>query len=248
MKEPTIMDCIQGDPQWMQYRLGCVTSSRVAAAVAVLTRKSGDKKAGEPTKARENLLYELAGEINTGKLSEHYVSTWMEEGKQKEPLAKAAYDYAMGIESVQIGFAYHPTIKMAGCSPDAIVGPDGGAEFKCPKVETHLRYLVAEVIPKEYLPQMHWQIACMGWEWNDFVTHHPDFKKSSHRTMIIRLHRDETIIRDMEEKVVRFNEEVQEIILKLDPGYIAEKLAASVKKVQEDKENAGLYIVEEDYA
>lgn len=236
MKEPEIIECIQGDKTWMACRLGCVTSSRVAAVMSVLTRKSGEKKKGDESKARENLKVELAGEILTGNLSEHYVSKWMEEGKEKEQFARAAYEYIKGVQTIQIGFAYHPKIKMAGCSPDSIVGPEGGAEYKCPKTETHLRYLAAGVVPNEYKPQMYWQMACMGWEWNDFVSHDPSFKKSAHRTLIVRLRRDDKIIADMEEKVMRFNDEVQEYILKLDPDHLLNQLKASVKHVKETKQ------------
>lgn len=237
MSEPTIIDCIQGDPTWMQCRLGCVTSSRVAAVMAILTRKSGDRNKGESGKVRDNLKIELAGEILTGSISNHYMTRWMEEGKEKEQFARAAYEYIKGVQTVQIGFAYHPKIKMAGCSPDSIVGPEGGAEYKCPKTETHLRYLTAKVVPKEYLPQMYWQMACMGWEWNDFVSHDPSFKKSAHRTLIVRLHRDDKIISDMEEKVMRFNDEVQEYILKLDPDHLLNQLKASVKHIQAQKQS-----------
>lgn len=249
MSEPTIIECIQGSPEWMQCRIGCVTSSRIAPVLSMLKRKSGDRKKGEAGKVRENLMIELAGEILTGNLSEHYTSRWMEEGREKEKFAIAAYEYIKGVQTVQIGFAYHPRIKMAGCSPDALVGPDGGAEFKCPRTETHLRYLQAGVIPKEYLPQMYWQMAVMGWEWNDFVSHDPSFKKSEHRTMIVRLHRDDKVIADMEEKVMRFNDEVQEYILKLDPDHLINQLKASVKQAKEKKQrqaDSSMFIQDED--
>jgi len=250
MSEPTIIDCIQGDATWRKCRLGVVTSCRVAPVLSTLKRKSGDRKKGDESKTRENLKIELAGEILTEKLSDHYVSRWMEEGKEKEQFARAAYEYAKGIQTLQIGFAYHPKIKMGGCSPDAIVGPEGGAEFKCPKTETHLRYLTAGVVPKEYLPQMYWQMACMGWEWNDFVSHDPSFKQSKHRTLIVRLHRDDKIISAMEEQVMRFNDEVQEYILKLDPDYLLTKLKASVDHVKKQKaqqQDASMLIQDEDF-
>jgi hypothetical protein len=251
MNQPTIIECIQGSPEWMACRLGCVTSSRVAPIVeGPLTRNTAERKKGEERKTLENLRIELAGEILTGQLSSHYVSRWMEEGRDKEKFARAAYEFIKGVQTVQIGFAYHPKIKMAGCSPDAIVGPEGGAEFKCPKTETHLRYLTAGVVPKEYMPQMYWQMACMGWEWNDFVSHDPSFKQSKHRTLIVRLHRDEKIIREMEEKVMRFNDEVQEYILKLDPDYLLTKLKASVdqaKRKKAQQQDPSMLIQDEDF-
>jgi len=238
-----IIDCIQGDATWLQCRIGCVTSSRVAAAISELKRKSGEKQPGDETAAREHLRFELMREIMREQASDHYVSRWMEEGKEKEPLARAAYEFEKGVEARQIGFAYHPTIKMAGCSPDALVGNDGGAEFKCPKTETHLRYLTAGVVPPEYRPQCYWQIDCMDWEWCDFMSHDPDMKKRQHRSLIVRLHRDEKIQADMRSKVIRFNDEVQEAIAKLDPDYITDRLRESIAQAKARKNGGPQLIV-----
>lgn len=242
----------QGSQEWFDARLGCVTSSRVSDAVSFLNRKSGEKKVGDETAKREKLRVAMVCEILTKKPAEHYVSRWMEEGKEKEPLARAAYSIMRDVYVEQIGFAFHPTIKMAGASPDGLVGNDGVVEFKCPKTETHIRYRLAGVIPTEYLPQCHWLIACCEREWLDFMSHDPSFKKEELRNFKPpRLYRDDAIIKDMETQVERFNQEVQAILLQLDPehdpDYYFNKLKASVDQVKGRKQEDENNITDEDF-
>lgn len=251
-----ILDCEQGTKEWFDARLGCVTSSRVADAIAVLTRKSGDKKAGDETAGRANLRMELAVELLTKVPSEHYVSKWMENGKKKEWEARAAYSIEKDVYVEQVGFVFHPEIKMGGMSPDGLVDQFGLCELKCPKASTHIRWMIAGVIPKEHRPQMLWQLSCAGGEkhWNAFVSYVPELPKEIRLFTPPRLQMNaevEAEIRKMESQVVSLNDEVQELLLKLDPEYLTRKLEESIADVQARKAQAeedSLYITEEDIA
>jgi putative phage-type endonuclease len=206
-----VVDCVQGDANWFKWRLGCVTSSRVADAVAKLKRKDGEAA------CRRDLRFELACELLTERASEHFVSRWMEEGKEREPLARAEYELQNGVYVEQVGFVCHPTIKMAGASPDGLIGEDGLVEIKCPKVETHLGYILGDAIPEQYLPQMVWQLACCERQWNDFVSYHPDLPDGLN-LFVRRLKRTaevEALIRGMELEVVQFLKEVDEMLERL---------------------------------
>lgn len=227
-----IIDCAQLSKEWFACRLGSVTSCRVADATSFLTRKSKNGGPGDETAARLKLKWELISELLTGEPSDHYVSRWMEEGKEKEPLARAAYEIAKDVYCEQVGFVFHPTIKMAGASPDSLVGEDGLAEYKCPKTSTHLRYVLAGVVPEDYLDQMYWQMACCEREWCDFVSYDPSIKRAELRLFIRRLFRDEAIIADMNAKVEIFNAEVQEMLAKLDPEYIEKQIEKSLELVK----------------
>jgi hypothetical protein len=74
---------------------------------------------------RVNMRWELVGELITGKPTEHYVSRWMKEGKEREPEARTEYEIAHTVFVQQVGYVYHPSIKMAGASPDGLVGRMG---------------------------------------------------------------------------------------------------------------------------
>ena len=209
-EELNIVQCVQGDHDWWESRLGMLTSSRIADALAVSKRNGGAE-----LQSRQDLKLELAVERITRKPMEHYVSEWMERGAAMEPLARGAYELRTGREIQQVGFVLHPSIKWAGCSPDGLVGEDGIVEFKCPKATTHARYIIAGGIPADYLPQMNWQLSCCpGRLWNDFVSYHPDFPEPLD-LFIYRLDRNEETIAAMEAVARDFLAKVDELTAQL---------------------------------
>jgi hypothetical protein len=221
--EQRIVDCLQGDADWFKARLGVVTSSRIAKVISKPKRvkKAREGEPPEPPKeleGRKDMRYELACELLTGRATEHYVSRWMKEGKEKEPVARVEYEIKMGVPVRQIGFIYHPTIARAGASPDGLVAEDGLIEIKCPTMETHFEYLETKEIPEDYLKQMCWQLACCEDRlWNDFVSYCPAFDPP-HDVFRKRLERTkevDALIRGMEAEVVQFNHEVDELLNKI---------------------------------
>lgn len=44
--------------------------------------------------------------------------------------------------------------ERAGCSPDGLIGEDGGLEIKCPQRPAHIKYLLAGVVPPDYVIQV----------------------------------------------------------------------------------------------
>lgn len=200
------VDCVQGSKAWFEHRLGCVTSSRVADAIAKRKRVTAGKEPEEMA-CRRDMRFELMIEELTGKATDHYVSEWMQQGRDREPIARAEYEIKTGRDVKQVGFVYHPAISRAGCSPDGILGEDGLLEIKCPAVYTHLGYLMADVIPEDYKPQMLWQMACCERQWCDFVSYSPEVPEE-YQLFIKRFERDDAIIAGMELEVVCFLEQV----------------------------------------
>jgi putative phage-type endonuclease len=218
---PAIKDrivlCDQGTADWFQARLLCVTSSRVAAATAKRKRvKAGE--VAEELACRRSLKCEMLVEHLTGRAPEHYVSEWMEQGREKEPMAREEYTLLTGNQVEQVGFVYHPTIKLAGASPDGLVGDDGIIEIKCPKIETHIQYLLNDQIPEEYKPQLLWQLACEDTRlWIDFVSYHPDMPEP-YNIFVKRMERTkeaQQIISGMELEAVQFLLEVDDLVERL---------------------------------
>ncbi|WP_051044615.1 lambda exonuclease family protein [Methylobacterium sp. B1] len=200
-------EMIQGTAEWLDARCGKVTASRVADVLAV-------KRDGKPTADRERYLMELVGERLTGLATQHYLTAAMIEGSEREPQACDAYEFLYGVDTVKVGFVDHPTIAMAGASPDRLVGGDGLVEFKCPTLRTHLETLLAGEIPEDHRPQMRWQMACTGRVWCDFATWHPSVPPAL-RLWVKRLHRDEAQIARDEEAVRGFLGEVQARVSRL---------------------------------
>jgi hypothetical protein len=229
--ELNIVSATQLDAEWFAMRIGCLTSSRVADAVARRKRKPKDGTEAPPLQAYLDLRMELAVERVTSKISDNYVSRWMERGLELEPLARAAYELRTGTETQQVGFVLHPSLNWAGSSPDGLCGENGLVELKVPKPTTHAEYLLGETVPEQYIPQMTWQMACCrGREWNDFVSYCPDFPAPLD-LFVCRLKRDQQAIDVMEAQAAVFLKEVEDLTLRLRHG-LAGMLEASIAAIE----------------
>jgi putative phage-type endonuclease len=189
-----VLDLVQGSQEWLQARLGKVTASRVADVVA--TVKSGGYGA-----SRATYMAELIAERLTGQPAEKFTNGAMQWGTATEPEARTAYEFHANCDVQQVGFVPHPTIEMAGCSPDGLVGEDGLVEIKAPNTSTHIETLLTGKIPEKYVKQMLFQMACCGRQWCDFASYDPRLPEEM-RLFVSRVSRDQGAI-DILEKEVR---------------------------------------------
>lgn len=226
---PIIEGLEQQTPEWLQMRIGMVTGSRVADAMAILKRKEGEAA------CRRNYRYEVVIETLTGRAVDTYVSPAMEWGIENEPVARAVYEIANDLEVESIGFAIHDAIPRFGASPDGLVGADGLLEIKCPTTAVHLDYLLGGAAPEEYHPQMLAEMACTNRQWVDFVSFDPRLPKKL-QLFVRRFNRDVKRIAEMEQAVVKFLEEVDAMLLRLkqdDPSSLEGIVRQSLEAVNQ---------------
>jgi putative phage-type endonuclease len=198
---PMIEGIEQQTPEWLQMRVGMVTASRMADVIA--KRKTG---IGELA-CRAAYRGEIIVEILTGRSAEHYVTPAMEWGIENEPVARAAYEMRLDVETEPGGFAIHDQIPRFGASPDGLIGDDGMLEIKCPTTAVHIGYIIAGTTPEEYQPQMLAEMACTGRRWCDFVSFDPRLPKKL-QLFVRRFQRNDERIAAMESEVLTFLEEV----------------------------------------
>jgi len=201
---------IQGSDEWYAIRCGKVTSSRIADLTA--TTKSG------VSASRARYMGELIAERLTGVSSKGFQSPDMLAGKEKEAEARALYEFRHDVDIQQIGFVHHPKIAMSGCSPDGFVGDNGGVEFKCPIVATHIETLMTHKCPSHYLKQIQWNLACDGRAWRDYVSFCPEMPANM-QIFIKRVPRDDAMIADLEKHVVAFIVELDARLCALRSAY-----------------------------
>lgn len=199
-------DIVQGSPGWFAARVGKLTASRMADVLA--TTKTG------PSASRKNYMAQLVAERLTGIPAESFSNGAMQWGIDTEPFARAAYEIKMDCMVDQIGFVDHPTIAMAGMSPDGLVGDDGLIEIKCPNTATHIDYLLGKVPPSKYIPQMAWQMACSGRTWCDFASFDPRMPENL-QLFVARYVPEPGYIAAIEAEAVLFLAEVAEVVEKL---------------------------------
>lgn len=200
----------QRTEEWYSARLGKVTASRVADVIA-------KTKSGYST-SRANYMAELVCERLTGKQGDFYQNAAMVWGTNTEPMARQAFEAATGALVIETGFVSHPTISMAGASPDGLIGEDGLIEIKCPFTATHIESLMGQTAPSKYVPQMMWQMACTGRKWCDFVSFDPRMPEDM-QLFICRVHRDENVIIELEREIEKFLFELDRKVTELTKLY-----------------------------
>lgn len=206
----------QRSPEWFAARLGKATASRIADVCARTKTGWGASRA--------NYLAELVCERLTGQPTQGFTNAAMQWGTETEPQALAAYQFLTDNVVEPVGFVDHPTIPMAGASPDGLVGEDGLVEVKCPSTNTHIKTLLEGAIEGKYHQQMQFQMACTGRQWCDFLSFDPRMPEGMD-TWIKRIERDDAKIREMEEIVAEFLAEVDQTVAKLRERYAKEQAA-----------------------
>jgi putative phage-type endonuclease len=197
----------QGSPEWFAARLGRVTASRVADIVA--RTKTGYSA------SRAGYMAELICERLTGRpAADVYVNADMQRGTDLEPIARAMYEIATGRTVHQVGFVVHPTLEMAGASPDGYVDDDGLLEVKCPRPHIHLDYLESQKPPAKYLPQMAWQCICTQRTWADFASY-CDAMPEDLQLFIVRYEPPLEYLKELEAEVTKFLEETEQRLNKV---------------------------------
>lgn len=196
----------QGSEEWFTIRIGKVTASRVADVIA--KTKTGYSA------SRDNYMAQLICERLTGLKGESFTNAAMQHGTDTEPLARAAYEALKDVLVDEVGFVPHPTIEMAGASPDGLVGEDGLLEIKAPQTNTHIETLLSQSVPGKYNTQMQFQMACTGRQWCDFVSFDNRLPEEL-QLFVRRVPRDEVFIRLIEAEIVQFLAELDDKINKL---------------------------------
>lgn len=193
---------IQGSPEWFAARSGCVTASRIGDIMARTQR-------GAFTAARGHYLKEKIAERITGKPRDIRRVKSLDDRRDLEPDARAAYEFYTDSIVETVGFIEHPRIPHAGCSPDGRVNPKGGIEIKALDAEQHLELITADAINPDYLWQCHFNIACCDADWWDLTAFNPDMPEEL-KLFVKRIERDDSLIATIETNVIEFLAEVDQ--------------------------------------
>ena len=196
----------QGSDEWLMARCGKVTASKVAEVLAMT--KTG------PSERRTKYMWQLVSERLTGNFTRVFVNDAMLHGIENEPIAREFYEALNDLFVEQVGLYIHPRFDFAAASPDGLVGEDGLIEIKCLTTVNHLRSIYENQPPKDYLPQVHWQMACTGRKWCDLTLFDPRVPLEM-QLHTFRIERDNSEIERLEAGVEAFNNEIETIITNL---------------------------------
>ena len=176
----------QGTAEWLQSRAGVPSASNFAKLIT---------SAGKPSTSADSYINNLIAYMITGHVEETYKNDHMIRGNELEPQARAMYELSTNNVVTEIGFCLHDDIQ-AGCSPDGLVGDDGGIEIKCPSSAVHVGYLRQGKLPTIYKQQVMGCLWITGRKWWDFMSFHPEMED-----LIVRVNRDDKYINLLAEAV-----------------------------------------------
>lgn len=188
-----IYTCEQGTPEWFEARLGIPTASEFATVMA-----KGEGK------TRRRYLLKLAGEVITGEVEDSYTNAHMERGKVMEEDARKMYAFINDAACERVGFIRNGDM---GCSPDSLIGEDGGVEIKTALAHIQVDRLLRNELPSEHRAQVQGFLLVTSRAWCDFVSYSPKLP-----LLVVRVQRDNGYIANLKGEIDRFNDELAKIV------------------------------------
>jgi len=205
----------QNTDEWLDMRVGLITSSGVGKIMANMGKDFGD-----PAK---RYAIQLARERITGtrSTSGRIYTSDMKRGDEMEPIARNKYEeyylehHGDFIEARPGGFF---KLGILGDSPDSIIGNppedvEGVLEIKCPGDEEHYKAVTGKLkygYPPQYRHQINHHLLCTGAKWCDFVSYNPDFGPEL-ELYVYRVVPDERQMQDMKDRIAAFVRYVKDI-------------------------------------
>jgi len=196
-----IHDHEQGTPEWYAARCGILTASEMKH---ILTPKF---TLADNEKTRMH-VWELLSQRITGFVEPTFCGFDMQRGKEDEVIARDLYS-ATYAPVVEAGFITNDKWGFTiGCSPDGLVGKNGGVEFKSRKQKYQIQTIVENVandtIPAEFMLQVQTCLLVTERKWWEFGS----FSGGLHMP-IVRVFPDEAIQEAIVKAATLFEEKVE---------------------------------------
>jgi hypothetical protein len=195
-----IVNCLQNTPEWDNVRCGKPTASQFDRVVTTT---------GARSKQREKYLYELAAERITGERKEGYKNAAMDRGHEREGESRQAYEFINGVKVDLVGFCFFDENKQFGCSPDGLIGEDGGFETKDTAPHIQIERLENGWSRADHFQQVQGGLLVTGRKWWDLVSYSRGIQP-----IIVRFERDEDFIKKLQIELILFSNDLNTIVKK----------------------------------
>ena len=185
----------QNSDEWHKLRAGIPTASCFSD---ILAQGEG--------KTRAKYMRKLAGEIITGQPEEGYRNSAMDRGHAMEDQARNSYALLTDSTPERVGFVTHE-IYRAGCSPDSLIGANGGLEIKTAIPSVLIELLEKDAFPSAHVAQVQGSLWITEREWWDIVVFWPGMPM-----LVKRAYRDVGFLAKLAREVARFREELEQMV------------------------------------
>jgi hypothetical protein len=188
-------------PEHAQARCGNATASEFKCV-----RAKGEGK------TRAAYLRRIVAERLTNKPAETFAGNGhTERGNAQEHEACDEYEARTGEWLETSGFIKHPELA-AGCSPDRLIGTDGGAEVKSVIPSIQVETILRGKYPPEHIAQMQGNLWITGRRYWNFISYCPDMLDERLQLYVYRVERDEAYIAELDRDVRAFLAEVDRTV------------------------------------
>lgn len=192
-----VTDIEQGTTEWLALRLGIATASELDCLLV-----SGKHPTGFGV-AAFTYMDQLIGERITEEAAELPFQTKATiRGHEQEGVALSLYEAREEVKVQKVGIILNRGI---GYSPDGLVGTDGLIEIKTKLPKFQVGVILSGEVPKEHVAQCQGGLWASDREWIDFISYWPGMP-----LFVKRMHRDESMIRKIAERVKLFYEILDE--------------------------------------
>ena len=194
----------QRSDEWFAIRLGKMTASNAQCIAA-----NG--------KGLESYIYSVLTEKYSNN-KESYTNGDMERGVELEDQARMTYEIE-NQKVIEVGFIEHN--EYAGCSPDGLVGDEGGIEIKCPNDVNFFKLLCngEKEIDMKYIWQVQMCLLISGRKWWDLIFYNTNFEKnmmifritpeiSKQEKLIVGIEKGKKLINELTQKYESANRKV----------------------------------------
>lgn len=190
----------QGSQEWFDLHRGVPSASSFS-----------DVMAGGAGKVRDLYMRKLAGEIISGIPRENYKNGAMDRGNAMEDELRNLFAMLENVDPMPVGFIKRTeSFGAIGCSPDSLIGTDGGIEIKSAAPHVLIEILESDKIPTEHLLQIQGSMLVTDRQWWWLAIGYrgmPMFRR--------RIKRDETTIARLRIGLEQFHRDLAERVASL---------------------------------
>ena len=185
----------QQSPEWFEIKKGKMSASHAQAI-------------GNCGKGLETYILDLMAELHSSAEKEIYTNGDMERGIELEPVAREMYELENSAKIEQVGFI--EIDDYTGCSPDGLIGEDGGIEIKCQDDKNHFKMILngEKEIDSKYIWQIQMCLFLTNRKWWDYVSYNPNYKKS---LLVFRIYPDKKMFESLKKGIEIGKNRIKEI-------------------------------------
>jgi hypothetical protein len=186
-----------------------IAGYKAAPKASAITRALNGERTEEPSDTARRYAADTAIERISGIPYGEPPKTWLlERGHELEDRARIVYEAKTGFLVEECGIVLTDDRKF-GYSTDGMP-EDGLIEIKCPIDGEKIARMWRTGDLSEYMHQMQGGMWITGRKWCDFIMYVPDLASVGKDLFIKRVHRDESFIDDMVDRLLAFDKLVDE--------------------------------------